>query len=807
MPVQPAQIGGRIPKPMKKTATFIAVLVFAIAASAQDSSVSDSESIYRQASAFALNGGSASVTGTVIKKDRVTISLTGTIYFGAKVDGRVTGAVFIGQGRVSVVTPPAEFEKKNLQRLIGADTIESDFTEAVFRLTDGSLDSIAAGSKPESAAANAVKLARDTDPRISQETGANLPARIAISIQNQEDPGFFFVTFSGGKRGAFSYAFDPQTRIPSTSFGINGGEKGVIWSYDGGISYADVWTAFASEEDYKNGVVAFSDAYDLIDIIDYSMDIDIRDPGKQLGIKARIAFSAKYPGVKAIPFYVGESLGEGRSERLKRQMRISSATAAGAAVSFAQEDWDSGFVVFLKQPPKVGEPVVVEFELAGDFMQKPEGTDLVYYPRSNSTWYPRHGFLDRSTYTLKFDHESKLAVASVGERTAEADKDADKYGITTYKIDQPVSLVTFAYGRFEVKEEDLKFEDGKTIPLEYFSLRGDFRTIKEEFILAEMNNALRYFRALFGDYPYSRFSAVFHPYPFGQGFASILLMPKADRESKFVYSFIAHETAHQWWGNIVAWRSYRDQWLSEGFAEYSGVLYTALRDSPKAADNLIDRMRDEIDKPTQNLRGQGKDRDVDVGAIISGRRLNSSEALGVYQNLVYNKGALVLRMIHFLMSDPSTGDDKAFFEMMKDFVSRYRNKVASTEDFRAVAGEHFAKTPIAQKYGLKGLNWFFDQWVYGAYLPAYRIEYSYQDVGNGQVAVKGEVIQENAGKDWFMPLPISFDFGNGQFARGTIIAYGERQPFEVKLPAKPKKTDVDVKKWILSEKTETVLKK
>ncbi len=54
----------------------------------------------------------------------------------------------------------------------------------------------------------------------------------------------------------------------------------------------------------------------------------------------------------------------------------------------------------------------------------------------------------------------------------------------------------------------------------------------------------------------------------------MLLMPKADMATKHTYRFIAHETAHQWWGNIVAWRSYRDQWLSEGFAEYSGILYT-----------------------------------------------------------------------------------------------------------------------------------------------------------------------------------------------------------------------------------------
>jgi hypothetical protein len=76
-------------------------------------------------------------------------------------------------------------------------------------------------------------------------------------------------------------------------------------------------------------------------------------------------------------------------------------------------------------------------------------------------------------------------------------------------------------------------------------------------------------------------------------------------------------------------------------------------------------------------------------------------------------------MLHFLFSDPNTGDDKAFFDMMKDFVGRYANGAASTENFMAVANEHFVNTPIARTYQMKDLAWFFRQWVYESSLPSY----------------------------------------------------------------------------------------
>jgi aminopeptidase N len=106
--------------------------------------------------------------------------------------------------------------------------------------------------------------------------------------------------------------------------------------------------------------------------------------------------------------------------------------------------------------------------------------------------------------------------------------------------------------------------------------------------------------------------------------------------------------------------------------------------------------------------------------------------------------------------------------MMKDFVERFRNSDASTDDFRMVANEHFANTPIAKKYGVKDLNWFFSQWVYHTNLPSYKLSDQVKDLEGGAVEISGNVIQENAGDRWFMPIPIIFRFGGTSQASGQL---------------------------------------
>jgi hypothetical protein len=789
----------------KSVLSFLVCLItltfnFSTEASAQ----STGSTTYAQINSFTLTKG-VSVNGHTFTNDRAAITLSGTLYVSEPINGKLTGAVFIGTGKFSVPVPESSFEKANVRRLLKTDIIETDFDTAVIRMTDGSLDAIGGQVQPMAIPAAAQKLASEHGARIRKDTGTNISARLAASLLNGEAAGIFFATFRGGKMGEVSYLFDPTTRMPTMNFGLNGGEKGVVFKDRDDLYWSEVLMAFYSLSDYERKRVEYSDLDDLVDIVAYDMDLDLRNPKSKVGLRARIQMTGLKDGITTIPFALGESLGRWESERLKKQLRVSGVVLNGTAVDFVQEDWEGGFTVFLPAPIRRGQAIELEVTMSGDFMEQPElGTTADFsYPRSTTSWYPRHGDLDRSTYKFTFTHSKRLKVVCVGERVAEAVSPENKdLVVTKYQMDHAIGLATFALGPFVRHKEVAKWDGTEEIlPLEFNSI-GTF-PVKESFILAELSNSVRYFHKLFGKYPYKAYAASFHPYSFGQGFPSMLMIPPTDRANKSTYSFIAHETGHQWWGNIVAWRSYRDQWLSEGFAEYSGVLYTALRDSPKAAENLIDNMRASLRNPPATAAGTGKGRLNDVGPIILGHRLSSSKTFDGYQTLVYNKGALVLRMLHFLFTDPGSGNGDAFFAMMQDFVERHRNGTASTDDFRTVANEHFIKTPIAKRYGAKNLDWFFQQWVYETHLPSYSLEYKFEPQPDGSLLLSGNIYQENVPEGFFMPLPVTLHFGGGKTAVGTVAALGPKAPFKIRLPAKPQKVELDPDSWVLSEKTST----
>lgn len=785
---------------------FAAVVSIAPASFAQSAPASPEKSFYDQVKSFSLGGGSATVSGLALNRDRAQMTFTGTFYFATPVDGHVTGAVFVGEGKLTAEVPASGFEKENVKRLLGADNVESDFHTAVLRFSDDTFEQL--GQKPAAAPADAItqKLANDTEAKVMKETGANLSARIALSILNQEKPGFFFASFDGGRRGRFALVLDYQTRMPVANFDLNGGEKGLIYKYSTDIYSPEIWLAFYALSDYQRGQVDYSDLNNLLDNTHYDMDVDLRENKKYVRLLARIKSQTKAANLRAVTFQVGESLGEFEDRRLKKQMRLQKVRLGETEMAFAQEDWEGGFTVFMPAQGPAGTKLEFEFLLQGDFMFDPDFDCDCHYPRSTTSWYPRHGYLDRSTFNLTFRHSKKVRVASVGKRVSEEpDPELKDVLVTKYEMPHPVALVTFALAPFERHADMVKWEKGGVgdpTPLEFNSLPGSVMAIKEDFIMAELDNSLRYFTALFGKYPYPTFGAAFHPFNYGQGFPTLLMIPNTDRANRRTYLFIAHETAHQWWGDIVSWRSYRDQWLSEGFAEYSGMLYTGLRSGPQSRDDLINQARESLLKPPITLNGMGKGKLVDVGPIILGHRLNTTKTFGAYQTLIYNKGALVLRMLHFLFTDPDTGNGDAFFAMMTDFVNRYRDGYASTDDFRKVANEHFARSPIARAYGLKDLNWFFSQWVYHADLPSYQLEYHFQDQPDGKVLMSGQVVQTNASSTWFMVLPVALTFG-GKVSYTTVAAEGPAATFAIKLPTRPGKVELDPQRWVLSEKTST----
>ena len=788
----------------------LAALLFGtltVPARGDDSAASGNTALYHQLRAFALGYRSVRAENLVLKKDRVTITFReGMIYFPAPIAGKVRGAVFLGTGSFQAQPPPIEFERDNVRRLLGADEIALDFKSAVLRFTDDSysslLESTKQGSEPPAAAG---KLAAELDGRVLEETGANLSARQVISIMNEESPGFFFAEFEGSKKGRFAYILDYQSRIPVANFQIDAGERGLIYAFDKSIWQPDVWMAFHAEEDYQNGKARYADSDDLISTPNYSMDVDVTEPKKILSLTATMHCQVRHDHVIAIPMVVGEDLAYSEDQRRKKQLHVVSARLTGGGpVDFLQEPWEGGFTVLLPAPVQQGAEFTIEISLSGEFMFQSENVSGTFFPLRTTTWYPRHGRLQRSVYDMRFRHRKSDVVASIGLVTRDEAIPNDKdHRLTEFRLDQSVALTSFSVGPYEIHKDAAKMSDGHVLPIEFYSMPGDRVGIKEDFILAELNNCVRYFSMLFGPYPYPVFRAAYHPFGYGQGFPTTLMIPATDKATKGTYQFLAHETSHQWWGDLVLWRSYRDQWLSEGFAEYSGLLYTQTRDRTSSERELLERARDKLKYPPRTPTGLGEGRLVDVGPLVMGHRLSTRETGGAYTVLIYSKGALVLRMLHFLFTDPQTGDGKPFFDMMADFVRQHANGAASTDDFFAVANAHVGETALARKFGYKDLNWFYRQWVVQTYLPSYHANYELQDQPDGSVLMSGTLRQDGIpdSERWFMPMPLSVTLSKGTVGIISISVIGKETPFKVKLPARPQKVELDPNLWILSEKT------
>ena len=173
--------------------------------------------------------------------------------------------------------------------------------------------------------------------------------------------------------------------------------------------------------------------------------------------------------------------------------------------------------------------------------------------------------------------------------------------------------------------------------------------------------------------------------------------------------YLAHELAHQWWGQAVGWKNYHEQWLSEGFAQYFAALY-----AEKALDSNV------FPSVLRQMRRSGIDTSPQ-GPIYLGYRLGHIRGeRPVFRSLVYNKSAIVLHMLRRLV-----GDDQFFFGVRR-FYAEWRFKKAGTDDFR-VAME--AATG-------RDLGPFFEAWIFGVTIP--RVAFSYRSLDANSIAVKFE---------------------------------------------------------------------
>jgi aminopeptidase N len=237
-----------------------------------------------------------------------------------------------------------------------------------------------------------------------------------------------------------------------------------------------------------------------------------------------------------------------------------------------------------------------------------------------------------------------------------------------------------------------------------------------------------------------------------------------------------HEVAHQWWGHTVGFQSYRDQWMSEGFADMSASLYIQMGE--KNPKKFIDFWNDErtmlLERNNMGYRA------IDAGPLTMGYRMsNYRTGFNVTRELIYPKGAYVLHMLRMMMWSNETGDQQ-FKDMMHDFVKTYNGRAATTEDFKAIVEKHM--TPDMQRIGRGNMNWFFDEYVYGTELPSYKVDYNFEKNAQGDVVLNLKLTQSDVSGNFRMLVPLYLELANGRvFSPGRMFAIGSGTQ-EAKIP-------------------------
>jgi aminopeptidase N len=336
--------------------------------------------------------------------------------------------------------------------------------------------------------------------------------------------------------------------------------------------------------------------------------------------------------------------------------------------------------------------------------------------------------------------------------------------------------VSFNYGSFE--RLDSQMEDGPALWIYRGKnhrgglFGGDFKKT----VAANIEGAVQLFSEIFQPYPWDHLAATEIPASHGQGFPQLLHLAwiSFDTQRKGITdAFIAHEVAHQWFGHIVGWDSYRDQWLSEAFAEYASGLYLQARypENKEFFSKLKEWSNNVLQRGGRDAWHDGPG----VAPIWLGYRCSSYNSPASYQHIVYAKGAYVLHMLRQMLHDYESGSDQRFFWLISDFIERYAGTNASTDDFLRAVESHCHQD----------MGWFFDQWIYGTQIPRFKYDWDREELPDGRWIVRGRIEQSETDPPFRVYMPITIEFKD---AKTTILqeVSGAVTKFETPpLPSRP----------------------
>ncbi len=750
---------------------------------------------------------SFTVENIELKRDTGTVTLKkGTITFLAPVLNHVVAAVFSGEGHFHLKSASA-LELPYLFRLSGKPEVDEDFGSAAFYFTDATFDEVKKDGHAialDPTAANAVRDFRN-HVRQSSETPRsmiesmfrgegmpNLDAEILAELYNPAQAGSFRAFLHGKNFPDLRFILAPGGavhQIPSPE------EVGLI-NVDPANEREGIWYLTHRESEWKANTANSNENKRVVAAKDYRIATAI-GKNRHLNSSADVTLAAVINGARVIRFGLLPSL------------RVSAVTDENKSeISYIQEDrkQDGSFYVVMPEPMAAGKSYKLHIEYQGDRVIQSAGTGS-FSVEAREDWYPSlNAFMDRATYDLTFRVPKQFVLVSIGKLVKESKEGDD--AISEWKSDVPIPVAGFNYGSFKKKSttddtlhyqiESYATEDVPdslraaigTMPMSPAAMADSART--------DAQNAMRVFTHYFGPCPFGRIAITQQPdFSFGQSWPSLVYLPvsafldsthrwmlmggAAFQFASFIQEVTPHEVSHQWWGHMVGWASYHDQWLSEGFADFSAALYLENTEKPDQVNKFWDRATKAISE--KNQFGFAAN---DVGPIWMGLRLNTFKGGAAYNRLVYPKGAYILQMIRALMRDDKTGDQD-FWAMMQDYVKTYNGRNPSSEDFRVMVEKHLK--PIMDVEGNHSMLWFYRDWIYGMDLPKYKMEYSLKPADGGKYTFSAKITQSDVTPGFVMRLPLYFDFDGKVIRAGFVTVKGNAtSDITVNLPKKPKNT-------------------
>jgi aminopeptidase N len=382
-------------------------------------------------------------------------------------------------------------------------------------------------------------------------------------------------------------------------------------------------------------------------------------------------------------------------------------------------------------------------------------------------WFPCYDHpSDKALFRGRFVVPAGKVLVSNGNlvQIEQPDNGTDVY---EWETTQPAAtyLLNFALGNFV--KTDFPIREG--LEANIYSKPAD--TLKVKTVFKNIADIVNYGEQYFGAYPFEKVGYVMTDKGSMEHQTLInyaqSVFDDAYKKGNGYDPTLIHELMHQWFGNCVSMKDFRDAWLSESFAEFCELLFNEYLMTEK------DYFKKVTDEGFQYIYGTATNEKKNPLYDFD------RKVVGNYPRTIYNKGAVVLAVLRQELGK------SVFDPMMKDYVSAYKYKNISTSEFISFVND-YTKTDY---------NWFFRQWIYWREYPNVTVtvnkEY-FEPIGL-EIATKVIIEQVQADTAIFKHLPVEITFENKDGSKNTIVTY-----------ISEKLTEVDVSGFVMPVKSISV---